>query len=196
MKVPVKCQNWQTAGQAISRDHGRLTQTSGHDHPRSSADTPKWIPSNTMPAEPLPSHLSAQVSADIETRSMPEPAAMDDQYPAPPEASTAVVAMPDEIDIANAGKLGAALAAACRSGVSLLIADMTETTFCDASGVRMLVLAHKRAADRGIELRAAVPSPRVRRVLVLLGLDSIVPIHPTVDAARGASQRPTRTTRR
>lgn len=149
-----------------------------------------------MPAEPLPPHLSAHVSTYVETRSMPELATMDDQYPAQPETSAAVVAMPDEIDIANVGKLGAALATACRSGVSLLIADMTGTTFCDASGVRMLVLAHRHAADRGIELRAAVASPRVRRVLALLGLDSIVPIYPTVEAACAAGQRPTRTTRR
>jgi len=121
--------------------------------------------------------------------SPPELTAMDPQYPAMPEGKTAVVSMPEEIDIANAGKLGADLTAACDGGVSLLIADMTGTTFCDASGVRMLVVAHKRAADRGIELRAAVASPRVRRILVLLGLDAIVPIYPTVDAAVKARQR-------
>lgn len=121
---------------------------------------------------------------------------MDDQYPEMPEGKTAVIPMPEEIDIANAGQLGADLAAACGSGVSLLIADMTGTTFCDASGVRMLLVAHKRAAERGIELRAAVASPKVRRILVLLGLDAIVPMYPTLDAAVSARQRPTRTTRR
>lgn len=91
--------------------------------------------------------------------------------------------MPDEIDIANAGQLAAELAAACDSGARLVVADMTHTTFCDASGARMLVVAHKRAAECGADLRAAVASARVRRVLALLGLDAIVPIHPTVDAA-------------
>jgi len=113
---------------------------------------------------------------------------MNDQCPAPQETPAAIVRMPDEIDIANAGRLVAQLTSACESGVSLVIADMTHTTFCDASGARMLVTAHKRAAESGVELRAAVASPRVRRILVLLGLDAIVPIHPTVDAACSQDQ--------
>jgi anti-anti-sigma factor len=108
---------------------------------------------------------------------------MEDQYPEPQESRVVIVRMPDEIDIANAGQLVAELASACDSGVNLVVADMTHTTFCDASGARMLVVAQRRAADSGVELRAAVASARVRRVLVLLGLDTIVPIHPTVDAA-------------
>ena len=108
---------------------------------------------------------------------------MEDQYPASQESRVVIVRMPDEIDIANAGRLVAELTAACDSGVELVVADMTHTTFCDASGGRMLVMAQKRAADSGVELRAAVASARVRKVLVLLGLDTILPIHPTVDAA-------------
>lgn len=114
---------------------------------------------------------------------------MDHRYPAPQDSQAAIVRMPDEIDIANAGQLVAELASACDSGASVVVADMTRTTFCDASGARMLVMAHKRAIESGVELRAAVASPRVRRVLSLLGLDSIVPIHATLDAACRADQR-------
>ncbi|HWF80454.1 MAG TPA: STAS domain-containing protein [Streptosporangiaceae bacterium] len=108
---------------------------------------------------------------------------MDDRYPASKESRAAIVRMPDEIDIANAGRLATELASACDSGASVVVADMTHTTFCDASGARMLVVAQRRAAECGAELRAAVASARVRRVLVLLELDAIVPIHPTVEAA-------------
>lgn len=120
---------------------------------------------------------------------------MDDQYPVPQETQAAIVRMPDEIDIANAGRLVAELTSACDSGVSLVVADMTRTTFCDASGARMLVIAQKRAAESGVELRAAVASARVRRVLVLLGIDKILPIHPTVDAACDQGQCRDRTPR-
>jgi anti-sigma B factor antagonist len=120
---------------------------------------------------------------------------MDNQYPVSPETKAAVVAMPDEIDIANAGRLAADLDSACRSDADIVIADMTQTTFCDASGVRMLVLAQRRAAECGAELLVAVSSPRVRRVLTLLGLDQIVPLHATVDAARRAGQRQNRAPR-
>lgn len=120
---------------------------------------------------------------------------MDDQNPVPQETQAAIVRMPDEIDIANAGQLVAELSSACDSGVSVVVADMTRTTFCDASGARMLVIAQRRAAESGVELRAAVASARVRRVLTLLGLDAIVPIHPTIDAACQQERRPDRAPR-
>lgn len=113
---------------------------------------------------------------------------MEDRYP-PQESQAAIVRMPAEIDIANAGRLVAELAAACDSGVGLVVADMTRTTFCDASGARVLVVAQKRATENGVELRVAVASARVRRVLILLGLDTIVPIYPTLDAACRQEQR-------
>lgn len=108
---------------------------------------------------------------------------MDNRYPASGESKVAIVRMPDEIDIANAGRLVAELGAACDSGARIVVADMTNTTFCDASGARVLVMAQRRATEGGVELRVAVASPRVRRVLVLLGIDTIVPIHPNLDAA-------------
>jgi anti-anti-sigma factor len=120
---------------------------------------------------------------------------MGDQYPAPEETQAAIVRMPDEIDIANAAELLAELASACDSGVTLVVADMTQTTFCDASGARVLVIAQKRAAESGVELRAAVASSKVRRVLILLGIDTVVPIHPTVDEACQQDQRRDRTSR-
>ena len=120
---------------------------------------------------------------------------MEDRYPVPQESRPVIVRMPDEIDIANAGRLVAELAAACDSGASVVVADMTRTTFCDASGARMLVMAHRRATESGVELRAAVASARVRRVLILLGLDTIVPIHPTLDAACRPDQRRNRVPR-
>lgn len=114
---------------------------------------------------------------------------MEDRYPESQESQAAIVRMPAEIDIANAGRLVAELAAACDSGVGLVVADMTRTTFCDASGARVLVVAQKRATENGVELRVAVASARVRRVLILLGLDTIVPIYPTLDAACRQEQR-------
>jgi anti-sigma B factor antagonist len=114
---------------------------------------------------------------------------MEDRYPESQESQAAIVRMPDEIDIANAGRLVAELSAACDSGASLVVADMTRTTFCDASGGRVLVVAQKRATESGAELRVAVASARVRRVLILLGLDTIVPIYPTLDAACRQDQR-------
>src|ERR1700685_1969904 len=77
-----------------------------------------------------------------------------------------VVRGPAEIDIANAGQLRAALLAAAAQGHATIVVDLTETSFCDTSGLQVLVLAHGRAAAEGGELRlvvrAAALLPRFR----------------------------------
>ena len=104
----------------------------------------------------------------------------------PPERATdrpAVVTLPAEIDMDNADRVGADLQAAFAPGVTVVVADMTATTFCDSRGVRALVLAHERAAASGAELRLAAPSASVLRVLGVLGLDGWLAIYPSLAEA-------------
>src|SRR5215468_7095449 len=104
----------------------------------------------------------------------------------PPERATdrpAVVTLPAEIDIDNADRVGADLQAAFAPGVTVVVADMTATTFCDSRAVRALVLAHKRAAADGVELRLAVPPGPALVILKMLSLDELVPVYPTLDEA-------------
>jgi anti-sigma B factor antagonist len=65
-----------------------------------------------------------------------------------------------------------------------VIADLTSTTFCDSLGARQLVLAHQDAKALGAQLRLALLSGNVRRVLELMGLDQVLLLYPTVQAAR------------
>jgi anti-anti-sigma factor len=101
----------------------------------------------------------------------------------PKRAEAVVVALPAEIDLANAGAIGLELAAAFAPGVSTVVADLTATTFCDLSGARMLLLACMQAADNGAELRLAAAGPAVRHTLELRGLDRLVRIYPSLDKA-------------
>lgn len=92
-----------------------------------------------------------------------------------PEAWPVVVALPAEIDIANARDIRNQLTgAALRAGVTIVIADMTATTFCDSTGVSALILAHQRAVCGGAELRLLNPDRNVRRVLELTGTDQVL----------------------
>jgi len=95
-----------------------------------------------------------------------------------------------EIDVTNSDQVYADLTAACVPGVHAVIADMSETTFCDSSGVRALVRAHKVAADLGIELSFAVTGEAVLRILELSGLIGILRIYPSVSAAVRAVSNP------
>jgi len=103
--------------------------------------------------------------------------------PTRPGNAQRVVTLPAEIDIMNASRVGGQLGAAVASGVAVVIADMTATSFIDSSGVRALVQAHLRAQAKNCELRLVVPAAVVLRILSLAGLDRLLPIHPTLDAA-------------
>ena len=105
------------------------------------------------------------------------------QPPAPARVPPAVVTLPAEIDMANAGRVGADLQAAFTPGITTVVADLTATTFCDCGGIRALVMAHERAAASGAELRLVVVSARVLRVMAVLGLDRWLAIYPSLPEA-------------
>jgi len=101
-----------------------------------------------------------------------------------------VIALPAEIDMATAGRAGQLLGSAFAPSVATVIADMTATTFCDSSGISMLVRAHKQAAAASTQLRLAVPSTAVRRTLALVQLDSLLPVYPSLHQALAAKPVP------
>ena len=107
----------------------------------------------------------------------------------------AVIALPSEIDMANADRVGQQLGSALAPGVATAIADMTATRFCDSSGISMLVRAHKQAAANRTELRLVVRSTAVLRTLTLVGLDHLLPIYPSLSQALAAGPAPRPETR-
>jgi anti-sigma B factor antagonist len=96
---------------------------------------------------------------------------------------TAVVSLPAEIDISNAGQVREDLLSVLNQGAALLIADLSKTTFCDSAGVGALARALRRARASQSEMRLVVGSRAVRRVLSLTGVDRLLGIYPTVSAA-------------
>lgn len=109
----------------------------------------------------------------------------------PAEPRPAVVLLPAELDIANADLFGEQLGAALACGVSIVIADMTGTTFCDSMGVRMLVRAYQQAVADDTELRLAVPHLEVRRTLERMGVSEMLSVYPSLsEALAGAATDP------
>ena len=95
----------------------------------------------------------------------------------------AVVRLPAEVDISNAGQVRQELAAVVAQDASLVIADMSATTFCDSAGVTALVRAVRKANAGGAGLRVAASAPAVTRVLAITGVDRLIEIYPSVAAA-------------
>ena len=93
-----------------------------------------------------------------------------------------VVAAPEEIHIATAYGLRAALASAA-SGSATVVVDMTRTRSCDAVGLQVLVRAHKRAMAAGGEVRLVISSPDVLRLFVITGIDRVISHFASLDDA-------------
>ena len=94
-----------------------------------------------------------------------------------------LVVLPAEIDVTNADDVHSQIIAALRPGVRIVVADMGATGYCDSMGVRMLVLAHQRAARDGTELRLLRPSYAVRLILELTGAGQVLAICQSLEDA-------------
>ena len=92
----------------------------------------------------------------------------------------AVVTVPAEIDTINAGEVRQALLAASHDATVLII-DMSGTTFCDSAGVQAIIDTYNQAAATRTQLRLV--ATEVLRILTLVGVDQLIPIYPTLEAA-------------
>jgi anti-sigma B factor antagonist len=96
-----------------------------------------------------------------------------------------VVSAPEEIDITNAAELRAALHKAASIGNGTLVVDMSQTQFCDSSGLNVLVRAHKRAQAEGGEVVLVVCASAVLRILAVTGVDHVIRHFSNLDEALG-----------
>ena len=95
-----------------------------------------------------------------------------------------VVTTPAEIDTTTASELRAVLLDWQSRGHTTLVVDMTGTQFCDSTGLRELVHAHKRAVADGGGLRLVIPAEGAfLRIFTVTGLDGIIAHFATVKQA-------------
>jgi anti-anti-sigma factor len=104
-------------------------------------------------------------------------------YPVLWIGQTAVITLPAEIDITNAGQVREVLLSVLNQGAAVLIADLSTTTFCDSAGVSALARTFRRADASQNEMRLVVSTPAVQRVLAITGVDRLLDIYPGVTAA-------------
>jgi anti-sigma B factor antagonist len=95
----------------------------------------------------------------------------------------AVVSMPEEIDMANNAGVADDLIATLDQDPAVLVVDMSQTTFCDSGGVRAVVLAHRKAAASGIELRLVITASAVRQVFSIIGAERLAAMHTDLASA-------------
>jgi anti-anti-sigma factor len=109
-----------------------------------------------------------------------------DAYPVRWTDQQVVVPLPEHIGLSNAGLVREELLSVINRGATTLIADMTATISCDHAGADAVARAFQRAVIGGTELRLVVTAQIVRRVLAINGLDRLVSIYPSLEAATAA----------
>lgn len=86
----------------------------------------------------------------------------------------AVVVAPVELDYASAPQFRRDLDAAFATGAYLVVADFGSTTFCDSSGLKVLVHAARHANDRKQRFEVRHPSRMLLRMVEILGATSLL----------------------
>lgn len=85
-----------------------------------------------------------------------------------------------ELDLATAPRLEEALADV---STETLVIDLSGCTFLDSAGIRTLVGAARERSTTGSTLRLVTADPGILRLLEITGVDTLIHVHPSLDAA-------------
>jgi anti-anti-sigma factor len=92
-----------------------------------------------------------------------------------------VVHVDGELDMATSGALEEALEGTDGGRV---VIDLGGCTFVDSSAVRVLVRAARSAEESGRTLSLVARDPGILRVLQIAAVDTMLPVHSTLDDVR------------
>jgi anti-sigma B factor antagonist len=90
------------------------------------------------------------------------------------DAGTATLAVAGELDLYTSTMLRDALRRLERTHPSLLVVDLRELTHIDATGLRLLASAHRRAQGDGRRLVVVKAGPLLHRFFELTALDKLL----------------------
>jgi anti-sigma B factor antagonist len=97
----------------------------------------------------------------------------------------AVVRVAGDVDLFTAAELRASLRAALDAGAGEIVVDLGAVTFLDSSGLAALVAGHRAAQLRRRPMTIVVDDPAIRRPFAVAGLDELLPVVTTAQAALG-----------
>lgn len=98
----------------------------------------------------------------------------------------ALIELAGELDYHTAGKVRTMLPTVpLRAGQQLTL-DLGGLTFCDSSGITMLILVRNHAQAAGALIALAAIPDYISRILRVVGLEHTFLTHPTAEAAEAA----------
>jgi anti-sigma B factor antagonist len=94
-----------------------------------------------------------------------------------------VLAITGELDLATISILKDAVGGQLGTGGGPVVLDLSELTFCDSTGLGSFVALHRQATSIGTTLSLAAPRKRVADLLQISGINQVVSVFDTVEAA-------------
>lgn len=88
-----------------------------------------------------------------------------------------------ELDLYTAPRLSSQVGELIALGAAGLVVDLTETTFIDSTALHVFLDAKKRVHAKGGELVVVCPSPHVRRIFEITGIDGLLRLCDSVESA-------------
>lgn len=89
-----------------------------------------------------------------------------------------------EVDVYTAPQLKQQMITLLESGAKGMIVDLTKVDYLDSTALGVLIGGLKRMRETDGNLVLVCPSPRIRRVFEITGLDKIFDLFGTADEAR------------
>ncbi|MEU4043081.1 STAS domain-containing protein [Streptomyces antibioticus] len=100
----------------------------------------------------------------------------------------ALITLVGEIDLTTAPLVSAALAGCLGDGIRGIDVDLTEVTFCDASGLNAFLASFRLVTDAGTSLRLHYPSQTMARVIDITGSGFL--LHPALTGRTRSRRMP------
>jgi anti-sigma B factor antagonist len=98
-------------------------------------------------------------------------------------AGSTVVRLDGDLGVATATALRERLIGVLRTGIRLMIIDLSRVQSCDPAGLAVLIGTQRRARERGFLVRLVAPSPPVAELLHSTGLECCLTVCPDLPDA-------------
>lgn len=100
---------------------------------------------------------------------------------------TPVAVVQGEVDASNVHEVRGALRALVTNRSSVLVVDLTPTTYLDSAGINLMFALGDELGSRQLALRLVIaPGSSIARMCAITGLDKTYPTFATVEAALSA----------
>lgn len=97
-----------------------------------------------------------------------------------------VIGVVGELDVYTAPALEEVIGDLVDAGKVNLVVDLTEVSFMDSTGLGLLIKGLKWTREQDGALDVVANSDKILKVFRITGLDGVLKLHETVDAATGA----------